>query len=274
MKKYKNSGKLIVSLIMIMSMFILSCEYQEFADADYPDQLIYMPAANYNNYMIDVVPEARGSSPTPGYPERFAVDMQTRKFKVLLAAYRSGLFPEGSFNINISVNTDTITALLNLPGKLPAQTSLLASDKFSIVSSVMMEDGERLAKFDLEVDLDFLLNNYPNNKYAIAIAVSSPDREVNPVLATTIIVIDTKIMKPTASFDASPSAADSKTINFVNKSVNGVNYLWDFGDGSTGNGKKISHKYSDAGTYTVKLTTQGITGEENQAEYTAQIIVQ
>ncbi|OQC18184.1 MAG: Microbial collagenase precursor [Firmicutes bacterium ADurb.Bin080] len=33
-----------------------------------------------------------------------------------------------------------------------------------------------------------------------------------------------------------------------------VSYSWNFGDGATGLGKTISHKYSSAGTYTVKLT--------------------
>lgn len=31
-------------------------------------------------------------------------------------------------------------------------------------------------------------------------------------------------------------------------------YVWDFGDGQSGNGSKVEHRYSQAGTYSVKLT--------------------
>lgn len=275
MKKIKNISNWIISIIMGMILFITSCEYQEFADTDYPDQLIYMPAAYYNNFMIDAVPQVRGSSPTPGYPERFKVDTQSREFNVLLGVYRSGLYPTGSFKVNISVNTDTIIQLLNQPDALPLGTTLLPIDKFTIVPSVNMIDGERLAKFDLEVNLDFLLENSPEKIYATAIEISSPERAVNSDLATTIVVINTKIMKPEANFSVEPSAADSKTLNFTNTSENGLNYIWEFGDGKgVSTEKSPSYSYGSIGSYTVTLTTLGITGQEHQSTYSARIEVE
>jgi hypothetical protein len=35
-----------------------------------------------------------------------------------------------------------------------------------------------------------------------------------------------------------------------------VSYFWEFGDGSTATGQQISHKYSNSGNFTVKLTVK------------------
>jgi uncharacterized protein YkwD len=40
-----------------------------------------------------------------------------------------------------------------------------------------------------------------------------------------------------------------------------VNYSWDFGDGSTGDGAQATHQYADAGVYTVTLTVTDDEGE-------------
>jgi hypothetical protein len=268
MKKVAIKTSIILSISLAVVFCFVSCEYREFAEAEFPNQVIYMPAANYNNFMIDAVPEARGSSPTPGFIERFKVDSQKRKFNVLLGVYRAGMYPVGSFSVDIRVNNE-ITHLL------PAGIMFLPADKYSLVPSVVMKDGERLAKFDLEVDLDFLLENYPGNKYAIGIEISSADREVNPKLAMTVVVIDTKIMKPTARFNFAVSGTNSKTINFSNTSLHGMGFSWDFGDGSAkSENKSTSHTYSTAGTYTVTLTILGITGQEHQSIFSAQVVVE
>lgn len=268
MKKLIFNISGIVAALTTAVFMLTSCEQREFADAAYPEQVIYMPAANYNNFMIDVVPEKRGSSPTPGYPERFKVDNQNGKFNVLLGVYRAGIYPDGSLNVDIMVNTDTISKLLAVTGALPAGTTLLPPDKYSLVSSVEIKDGERLAKFDLEVDLNFLMSNYPDVKYALGVGISTTERKINPDLALAIIVIDTKIMKPDAGFTFLASGGDPKTINFTNTSVNGVNYIWDFGDGSASSDTKSpAHTYSAAGNYNVTLTTIGITGQPEQAAF-------
>ncbi|HEY0276330.1 MAG TPA: PKD domain-containing protein, partial [Paenirhodobacter sp.] len=49
-------------------------------------------------------------------------------------------------------------------------------------------------------------------------------------------------------FDASYSTLNGQSLN------DGVTYIWDFGDGSSGIGAEISHSYSQGGTYEVTLT--------------------
>lgn len=271
-KENKNRISFLIAIIGIL-MMISSCEYKEIADADYPDQLIYLPAASYKPYKIDAVPETRGSSPTPGYAVRFLTDSVTRKLNVLLGVYRSGIDNKGSFEVNIDANTDTITSLI-ASGGLPAGTQLLPPTEYAMVSSVEMKEGEELAKFELSVSLDFLRTSSPGGKFALGIGISSEERKINPALGTAIVLIDTKIMKPTANFTSAVDATNSKKVNFTNKSANGIDYLWNFGDGSAvSDEKNPSHTYSAAGTYTVTLRVIGITDASDKSVYTAVVNV-
>jgi hypothetical protein len=262
-----NKIELLASIAIVI-LLMSSCEYREIGDAPWPGQKIYMPAATYNNYMIDAVPSARAADPTPGFATRFLVDTVNRKFNVQLGVYRSGVDNKGSFPVDIAVNNDTINQLLAIAGKLPAGTELLPSDKYTIPESVQVNDGSDIGKFDLSVDLDYLLSNYTatGKTYAIAVGISCSQREVNTKYATTIIVINTKIMKPVASFTSAESVAvaDTLTMNFTNTSKFGTKFTWNFGDGSpvmvTTNAKNeaVRHKYSTIGTYPVTLTVQGV----------------
>ena len=60
---------------------------------------------------------------------------------------------------------------------------------------------------------------------------------------------------PNASFDVYPKNARNLTqvFKFVNNSVDGSYYLWDFGDGTTSPEEDAVHIYGESGTYTVTL---------------------
>jgi gliding motility-associated-like protein len=86
--------------------------------------------------------------------------------------------------------------------------------------------------------------------------------------AVSLIVTDTKgctdtlrkskailVSKPIANFSADTLSCDSKPINFVNSSSgHGLNYIWNFGDGTTSKEKNPVHLYSKEGTYSVNLS--------------------
>jgi len=46
-------------------------------------------------------------------------------------------------------------------------------------------------------------------------------------------------------------------VNFTNKTLNGIDYLWDFGDGNTSTDYNPTHIYEESGKYTVTLTVDG-----------------
>jgi PKD repeat protein len=271
----RKSSKFLVALFGL-TMVLASCEYEtEVRHATYPEQLIYMPAAYGGIYFINDISRKRGDHPVEGEPFKYVIDTIGRKFNVPLSVYRSGINNEGAFKVDIAVNTDTINKLLLIPGKLPAGTILLGSDKYSIINSVDVTDGAEIASFDLIVNLDSLLKNYPNKIYALGVGIASTQRKSNPNLSTTIVVIDTKIMKPTANFTYSVDGTNPKKIIFTNTSLmSDNNSSWNFGDGSAPSTVvSPSYTYAAAGTYTVTLIAKGITGNQNKSTKTAVITI-
>ena len=102
--------EVLFGLIMILS----SCEYETIMDADYPDQQVYFPAAQEGIFVIDNVPVPTLAVPTPGNTYKFTVDLEAKKFSIPLGIYRSGVDNKGSFTVNIAVDTDTVSTLLQL----------------------------------------------------------------------------------------------------------------------------------------------------------------
>lgn len=267
----KDSTNLLL-LLFVMVLTFIACEPETpIRDADYPDQVIYLPAAVGGRFEINDIARRIGDPPFPGNPFRYVVDMANREFIVPLGVYRAGIDNIGGFTVNIEVNTDIINDIIAAGDTI---ITLLPSGQYTMVNSVNMPDGEELAKFDLVIDLDFLRNNYPTAVYALGVSISSPDRETNPDLSTAIVVIHTKIMKPTADFTYSPDGTDPNTIDFLNNSAMATSYSWDFGDGSEASDEEDpTHTYATSGTYAVILTAIGITGDEDKSILTTDITI-
>lgn len=77
---------------------------------------------------------------------------------------------------------------------------------------------------------------------------------------------------PTAGFDMSIAGL---TVTLTNTSVNGVTYLWDFGDGNTSTEESPTYTYATAGIYNVKLTATNPngTGEVTKLAFLSDVIL-
>jgi C1A family cysteine protease/PKD repeat protein len=72
--------------------------------------------------------------------------------------------------------------------------------------------------------------------------------------------------KPVAAFSAYPTSGKAPlNVKFTDKSTGTpTKWQWNFGDGTTSTKQNITHKYSKAGTYTVKLTVTNAAGSNTK----------
>jgi len=246
-------------LFLLICTTMSSCQQTEVVLTDYPDEIIYLPAALNGIYNIDNLPTKTLFDPTSGNPYKFTVNIDVNEFNIPLSVFRSGIKLKDAISVDIAINTDTITKLIT-QGTL-ISTEILPATMFKINSSVNVESGKNVGTFNLNLDLKSLKTNAPTKKYAIAINISSKARKSNPLYNTVIIIIDTKIMIPTANFSFVVDQTTSSKINFTNTSLYAVSYLWDFGDGTTSTDINTAHSYSQSGTYSVKLNATGLSGD-------------
>ncbi|GEP96866.1 PKD domain-containing protein [Chitinophaga cymbidii] len=98
--------------------------------------------------------------------------------------------------------------------------------------------------------------------YTIALTVVS----VTGIESTKELTVTTKPVDiiPQINFSYAEDPADPLKITFTNKSVNGISFTWDFGDGSpVSTEESPTHLYPANGRYNVVLTAKSTTGNEN-----------
>lgn len=259
-------------LLLCMIAALPACDYETgIRDAEYPDQVLYMPAAYPNGrFVIDDITKVTGELPFEGSLYRYKIDTENRHFIVPLSVYRAGIDNKGEINIDISLNSDTVVNL-NKSNSLGYSLLTIPKDKISITDKTTLKNNEEIVVFDLKIDLDFLLSKFDNQNYGIGVNISSKDRDVNPLLATTIVIINTRIMKPTSGFIYT---INNKEVKFNNTTTYAEEYIWDFGDSSSSTEKSPTHTYASPGTYKVSLTSTGITGNADNSVYTEEIIIE
>ena len=79
-------------------------------------------------------------------------------------------------------------------------------------------------------------------------------------IASDDVVITNKIL-PVTDFDPLPGRGCAPlTVSFVNNSIGGAPFRWDFGDGTTSGATNTNHTYSNPGNYRVRLYSTGPDG--------------
>ncbi len=60
-------------------------------------------------------------------------------------------------------------------------------------------------------------------------------------------------------------------VTFINQSINGSNYLWEFGDGSSSTLFEPVHTFNDTGTYTISLVTMNLNGCSDTSSFSIKV---
>ena len=110
-----------LSSLLILAIAIVSCQYQAIADADYPEQGVYIPIAKSGIYTIDNVAVTNA-------PFRYVMDNVNNKIIIPIGVYRYGISNRGTIAVNIALNNDTVTNLI-AAGSLLTSDIILPADK-------------------------------------------------------------------------------------------------------------------------------------------------
>lgn len=90
-------------------------------------------------------------------------------------------------------------------------------------------------------------------------SVTASNSVSNQVKYTTVNIVDVPITGLIATNNGPTELGKSTTLNASIAAGSNVTYTWDFGDGQSGNGSVVTHKYSSVGLYTAKVTaTNGV----------------
>ncbi len=250
-------NKALFSLVILLGLGLLhSCSYNEILDRTYPAQMIYLPSALSGVYQVA---DTTGLSGT----YRYELDLENNKILIPFGVYRSGVYNEGSIDVDLTINNDTIAKLndleqLETPGVEPLM--VIDDDKIEFPGTVTIPDGAGNVAFKLAIDLDYIAA-LPNKRLALAFGITSEQVEVNPDFELTVLELNTNFLVPVADFNIEVDKKDDRKVILTNLSTYTKECVWDFGDGtirSTLN-DTIHHIYTGYQNYPISLKVTGIT---------------
>ncbi|MCB0790871.1 MAG: PKD domain-containing protein [Flavobacteriales bacterium] len=81
------------------------------------------------------------------------------------------------------------------------------------------------------------------------------------------VIVQPNPFAPQAQFSASPTTTCDGVVQFFDGSLNlPLDWLWDFGDGTTSTDQSPQHIYANTGTYTVSLTVTNTNGTDQSVQ--------
>jgi len=186
---------------------------------------------------------------------------------------------EGNYTVTLTVTdndelTNTTTKTITLiPKPLPPEASFTFSPASPEVNETVTFDASNSS--DLDGTIINYVWNFGDENTGTGVTVSHSYASTG-TYTVTLIVTDNDLLTntttksitvsppakeaPEASFTYSPPNPEvSETITFDASGSSDpdgmiINYIWDFGDGTTGAGMTVTHSYTLDGTYTVTLT--------------------
>ena len=160
------------------------------------------------------------------------------------------------FNIRFKENTNLWSSTMShlfykVPEQIVSQNMITAhrywfNNDFANVVNISLTPGQQINWID-NIDL----TTFPKGKYEINFQFKDTLGYWSVVMSDSI----EKITLPIANFSFSEVPyCDSTLVTFVDKSIDGDTYLWNFGDGKTDTTANPTHAFYTPNTYLVSLT--------------------
>lgn len=147
----------------------------------------------------------------------------------------------------------------------------VASDECGVSKVEYYTGSTKLGETDGTVAFIWDTTGIDNGTYELT--AKAYDNASNSTFSTSVSVTVYNYIALKAVISNSASATETVAKNFDGSASKGdiSSYSWDFGDGSTGSGAKVSHTYSTKGTYTVTLTVIGSDGTTETTNQTVKV---
>ena len=186
----KIAVKLLLSILVTIA--VSGCtKYQEVADAEYPEEKVYMPASVKGIYDISVIVNPL-QIPTSDSAYRYVVDRLNNKLVIPLGVVRSGITKSGEVSVTLSAAEDTVRSLVS--GGDLTDADLLPAGNYTFPEKVLIPGNQDFVTFNVLVDLPYVVAN-ADKKLAFAITIREANRQINDEFKTTIVLIDPSKLK-------------------------------------------------------------------------------
>jgi alpha-galactosidase len=135
----------------------------------------------------------------------------------------------------------------------------------------------RLADLGLPSEHSFAAFDVLNQNAPVTLAGDTAQIENQPESVRVIKIVDNNVSPAaptvTANVPSAVNASETFSLSAEAESsrVPAVNYVWDFGDGTTADGPKVSHAYTRAANFTVHLAVQGIDGLSAEQNFSVKV---
>ena len=181
----------LIEMAAILCLF--SCGKDD-KDNEWGFSKVYIPqAAIYNGGQSNIYPVPMSNNPVT---DNYEIDPETGALRIVLGVYRSGLQKLDRFSVDVSADNEATAAAVTSLDRAVA----LPDELYDLPSRVTVDEGTRETIFYLTVDMNRMIEEYPDygkKKIVLAVKIDNPTKyELNRKLATAIVVIDGKAFMP------------------------------------------------------------------------------
>lgn len=172
---------------LLLCFALSSCDYRQYADAEYPDNLIYQTLAQDGVLMINSAPTVSEYTASPGSAIPFYLDEARGKLVINMGVVQSGIELRPC-SVELSYDKSAVNKYID-SGELGSDVVALKESALSFPRHLELEGAS--VSYQLEISTNaFVSDEYYKKKLLTAVKVSGKGIMPNPDLQTVVILID------------------------------------------------------------------------------------